>query len=138
MQAAVYETFNDIALLPWVGVGFPMASVAVILLYGRLFGLFNIKLLICISVIVFEVGSALCGAAPTMNALIVGRAIAGVGGCGLYIGYVCNVFSSRVSVVLTEIEVHSHTCQSLALVRSCRSTMLPWAWLGVLEQSWAP
>lgn len=88
MQAAVYETFDDISLLPWVGVGFPMASVAVILLYGRLFGLFDIKILMIVSVILFEVGSALCGAAPNMNALIVGRAIAGVGGCGIYIGSV--------------------------------------------------
>jgi MFS family permease len=38
------------------------------------------------SVVLFEVGSALCGAAPTMDALIVGRVIAGVGGSEFYIG----------------------------------------------------
>ncbi len=31
-------------------------------------------------------GSAICGAAPTINALIVGRAICGVGGAGMYVG----------------------------------------------------
>jgi len=34
----------------------------------------------------FEIGSAICGAAPTMDALIVGRAICGVGGSGMYVG----------------------------------------------------
>jgi MFS family permease len=38
------------------------------------------------SVVLFEAGSSICGAAPTMDALIVGRVIAGVGGSGLYIG----------------------------------------------------
>ena len=33
-------------------------------------------------VVPFEAGSALCGGTPSINALIVGRAIAGVGGSG--------------------------------------------------------
>ena len=36
--------------------------------------------------ILFEVGSAICGAAPTMDALIVGRVLAGIGGAGMYLG----------------------------------------------------
>lgn len=40
------------------------------------------------SIVLFEAGSALCGAAPTMNAIIVGRVLAGVGGAGMYLGYV--------------------------------------------------
>ena len=35
---------------------------------------------------VFEVGSAVCGAAPTSVALIVGRAIAGLGSAGIFSG----------------------------------------------------
>lgn len=31
-------------------------------------------------------GSALCGGAPTTNAFIVGRVIAGLGGNGMYMG----------------------------------------------------
>jgi len=52
-----------------------MASVASIVFFGRLYGLFDIKTLIIVSVILFEVGSAVCGAAPTMNALTVGRVV---------------------------------------------------------------
>lgn len=53
-----------------------------------MFGLFNPKWLYVICVTGFEVGSALCGAAPSMNALIVGRAIAGLFGAGMYLGVV--------------------------------------------------
>lgn len=52
----------------------------------RGYGLFNVKGLIMSSFFMFEIGSAVCGAAPTSNALIVGRVIAGVGGAGMYLG----------------------------------------------------
>lgn len=39
-----------------------------------------------VSVVLFEIGSAICGAAPNMNAFILGRAIAGLGGTGLFLG----------------------------------------------------
>jgi MFS family permease len=37
-------------------------------------------------VVLFDVGSVICGAAPTTSTLIVGRVIAGVGGSGIYFG----------------------------------------------------
>lgn len=69
-----------------MGIGFPLGGVATILLLGKLFGTFEIKWLMIGSVILFEVGSAICGAAPTSDTLIVGRVIAGIGGAGMYIG----------------------------------------------------
>jgi MFS family permease len=38
-------------------------------------------------------GSALCGAAPNMNAMIVGRAIAGAGVSQCHLGYKANTIS---------------------------------------------
>ncbi|KAF4634581.1 hypothetical protein G7Y89_g3528 [Cudoniella acicularis] len=46
----------------------------------------TIKYLMIGSVLLFEIGSAVCGVAPTMNAMIVGRVIAGSGGVGMYLG----------------------------------------------------
>ena len=46
---------------------------------GKLYGIYSAKWLYLSSVVLFEAGSALCGAAPSMNAFIVGRAIAGLG-----------------------------------------------------------
>lgn len=86
VQAPILETFGNIEKLSWVGIGFPMGSVCVILLVGALYALFEIKWIFIGSLVLFEAGSALCGAAPDMNALIVGRVIAGMGGAGMYLG----------------------------------------------------
>ena len=86
VQGAVIETFSDVAQLAWIGAGFPLGSVAVILPYGFLFTAFNMKWLYIAGIILFQAGSALCGAAPTMNALIVGHVFAGAGGTGIYLG----------------------------------------------------
>lgn len=86
MQAAVYKQFNNIEDIAWLGLGFPLGSVAGILALGRVYDLYNIKWLMNASILTFEIGSALCGAAPSMNVLIIGRVIAGLGGSGMYIG----------------------------------------------------
>lgn len=53
---------------------------------GQLYSHFDNKLLFISSVVIFEVGSAICGAAPSIDALIGGRAICGIGGMGTYLG----------------------------------------------------
>lgn len=52
----------------------------------RLYTFYSIKTVYLVSIVIFEVGSAICGGAPTSNALIVGRAIAGVGSAGIFCG----------------------------------------------------
>ena len=42
--------------------------------------------MILLSIFVFEIGSALCGAAPSSTALIIGRAIAGLASASLFSG----------------------------------------------------
>ncbi|KAL9056708.1 MAG: hypothetical protein Q9162_002777 [Coniocarpon cinnabarinum] len=85
VQASVYEDFLNIEKLAWVGVGFPMGSVGVILLLGFCCGLFDTKWVFIASLTLFEAGSALCGGAPNIDALIVGRVLAGMGGAGIYL-----------------------------------------------------
>ncbi|KAI0154592.1 MFS general substrate transporter [Xylariaceae sp. FL1272] len=86
VQADVVQTFGHVEQLAWIGAGFPLGSVTFIFLMGYLFNSFNMKWMFAITVTLFDVGSALCGAAPNMNALIVGRVIAGAGGTGIYLG----------------------------------------------------
>ncbi|KAI9845953.1 MAG: hypothetical protein M1838_001502 [Thelocarpon superellum] len=93
VQGSIYNDLGELRKLPWVGIGFPMGSVAVILLIGKLYGTFEIKWLIIGSIVTFEAGSALCGAAPSSNALIVGRVIAGIGGAGIALTYI-SVFTT--------------------------------------------
>ena len=53
---------------------------------ASLYGSFDCKHLYILSAVLFEVGSALCGSANMIDVLIFGRAIAGLGGVGLYVG----------------------------------------------------
>lgn len=86
IQPAIVLHFNDIGNLPWLAVAFLLGAAATNLLWGKIFGQFNAKWMYIICVALFEIGSAICGAAPTMDALIVGRAICGIGGSGMYVG----------------------------------------------------
>ncbi|ESZ96547.1 hypothetical protein SBOR_3049 [Sclerotinia borealis F-4128] len=86
IQSAVLGTYGDISKLSWLGTGFPLGSIATILTIGKAYGTFNVKWTHVVSVFIFIVGSAVCGSAPNMNALIVGRVIAGIGGAGMYLG----------------------------------------------------
>ncbi|PNP51376.1 hypothetical protein THARTR1_08026 [Trichoderma harzianum] len=97
VQSALIETFEDISQLAWLGAGFTLGSVAVILPYGALYSMFSLKYLYIEGVVLFELGSVLCGAAPSMNVLIVGRVIAGMGGTGLYLGVLNHIsaFATR-------------------------------------------
>ncbi|KFY79698.1 hypothetical protein V499_01343 [Pseudogymnoascus sp. VKM F-103] len=82
----VVLTLGEIEKLPWLGTAFTLSSMSTILVWSKVYTLWDAKHLYFISSVVFEIGSALCGAAPTMNAMIVGRAIAGLGASGVYIG----------------------------------------------------
>ena len=53
---------------------------------GKVYKYFPLKTYFLISIAIFEVGSAICGAATNSNMLIVGRAIAGVGAAGVVAG----------------------------------------------------
>lgn len=85
IQPAILEEFGHVELLPWIGTGFALGTIAV-LPWGKIYGIFNIKGVYLFNIILFEVGSAICGAAPNMTSLIIGRVIAGVGGSGMYSG----------------------------------------------------
>ena len=87
IQATVSTTFqNSISELGWLGYGFGLGSSVAILPLGKAYGLFNVKWLYILCLVQFAAGSALCGAAPSMATLIIGRVWAGVGGAGMYLG----------------------------------------------------
>jgi len=54
--------------------------------FGRVYTYYSAKWVLVILVAIFELGSIVCAAAPTSNALIVGRAITGIGGAGITSG----------------------------------------------------
>ncbi|KAL8806271.1 MAG: hypothetical protein Q9182_001418 [Xanthomendoza sp. 2 TL-2023] len=99
VQPAIVERFGSIDKLPWLSVAFLVAAAGTNLVWGKIYAQFDAKLLYLISVFFFEAGSAICGAANTMDALIIGRAICGFGGAGMYLGVM-----TLLSVTTTEHE----------------------------------
>ncbi|KAI1261839.1 MFS general substrate transporter [Xylariaceae sp. FL1019] len=86
VQGDIVASVGHVEQLAWIGAGFPLGSVSTIFLFGYLFNAFNMKWTYVFTVLLFNIGSALCGAAPNMTTLIVGRVIAGAGGTGIYLG----------------------------------------------------
>jgi len=73
IQPAIVLHFDDISNLTWLSVSFLLGAAATNLIWGKVFGQFNAKWTYILCVFLFELGSAVCGAAPTMDALIIGR-----------------------------------------------------------------
>jgi hypothetical protein len=86
IQAQMVDDFDSIDKFLWLSTGLLMPATTVVMPWGRIYSQFNANALYLLSVLFFEVGSALCGAAPNINAMIVGRAIVGAGGAGIYMG----------------------------------------------------
>lgn len=86
IQANIINSLGDFEKFPWLGAAFVLPAATLVLPWSKAYSLFNIKWLYIGHVVIFEIGSAISGSAPTMNALIVGRAVAGIGGCGMYVG----------------------------------------------------
>src|SRR5829696_4112206 len=69
--------------LSWVVTAYLLAQTVVTPLYGKLGDLYGRKGILQIGIVVFLVGSALCGVAQTMTQLIAFRFLQGLGGGGL-------------------------------------------------------
>ncbi|KAJ7573867.1 MFS general substrate transporter [Mycena floridula] len=67
----------------WVASGYSLSSAACIPLSGNLAQIFGRRPIALGATVIFAVGSAIAGSAKSMNLLILGRAIQGVGGGGI-------------------------------------------------------
>ena len=71
--------------LAWVVTAYLLAQTIVTPLYGKLGDLYGRKRIMQGAIVVFLIGSALCGMSRTMTQLIIYRAIQGLGGGGLLV-----------------------------------------------------
>src|SRR4051794_40170829 len=71
--------------LSWVVTAYLLSSTVVGPLYGKLGDLYGRKLVLQTAIVIFLVGSALCGLAQGMTELIAFRALQGLGGGGLMV-----------------------------------------------------
>ncbi|KIL93774.1 hypothetical protein FAVG1_02335 [Fusarium avenaceum] len=78
--SAEFDSFGDIA---WYESAFLLPLCVFQLSFGLVFKYYSTKWVIFALAFIFEIGSIVCASAPTSNALIVGRAITGIGGAGI-------------------------------------------------------
>ncbi|MCJ1423860.1 hypothetical protein MMC29_001745 [Sticta canariensis] len=78
-----FHNFDDVG---WYNGAFQLPTAAFQLFFGRMYTFYSPKWIFLTLIFVFEVGSAICGAAPNSIAFIWGRAIAGLGAGGIFNG----------------------------------------------------
>src|SRR5262244_801429 len=71
--------------ISWVVTAYLLASTVVLPLYGKLGDLYGRKVVLQAAILIFLVGSALCGVSQSMGQLIAFRALQGIGGGGLIV-----------------------------------------------------
>ncbi|EFR05468.1 SGE1 [Nannizzia gypsea CBS 118893] len=84
----ITDQFHSIDDIGWYGSSYLLTGCSFMLLFGKFYQLYSPKWVYLIAIVIFEIGSAVCGAAPNSTAFIIGRAIAGLGSAGAFSGTV--------------------------------------------------
>jgi MFS family permease len=86
--------FHSLGDVGWYASSFFLTVAAFQSTWGKAYKYFPLKIIMLIAIGVFELGSLICGVAPNSVALIVGRAITGIGAAGVLGGcYIIVAFS---------------------------------------------
>ncbi len=79
----IASDLNGLSKYSWVATAYLLTSAIATPLYGKISDMFGRKKIFQSAIVIFLVGSVLCGAAQTINQLIVFRGIQGIGAGGL-------------------------------------------------------
>ena len=91
----ITDQFHSLDQVGWYGSAFFLTLASFQSTWGKAYKYFPLKASFLISILVFEIGSLVCGVAKDSTTLIVGRAIAGAGGAGIASGaYTIIAFSA--------------------------------------------
>ncbi|ELR02715.1 hypothetical protein VC83_08414 [Pseudogymnoascus destructans] len=82
----ITDQFHNLNDVGWYGSAYLLTTCSFQLLFGKFYSMFNVKWVLLTGLAIFEIGSLVCALAPTSMALIIGRAVAGVGSAGIFTG----------------------------------------------------
>ncbi|KAI9664855.1 MAG: hypothetical protein M1821_006303 [Bathelium mastoideum] len=82
----ITDQFNSLTQVGWYGSGFFLTLASFQSTWGKAYKYFPLKSVFLFSIFWFEIGSLICAVAQNSTTLIVGRAIAGLGGAGISSG----------------------------------------------------
>ncbi|KLJ12377.1 hypothetical protein EMPG_09542 [Blastomyces silverae] len=94
----ISDDFKALDDIGWYGSVYFITNCSTQLIFGKVYGLFSPKWVFISAIVLFEIGSAVCGAAPNSIAFIFGRAIVGVGSSA--------IFAGAVVIILHTIPLH--------------------------------
>ncbi|CAN6611871.1 vacuolar basic amino acid transporter 5 [Trichomonascus vanleenenianus] len=77
--------FGDFGKISWIASGFLLPTAVFALSWSKISLIFGRKWTMLVAIVLFELGSLVCGLANSMNMLIGGRVLAGVGGGGIQV-----------------------------------------------------
>lgn len=83
---AITDEFHSLNQVGWYGSAFFLTLGAFQSTWGKAYKYFPLKSSFLIAIGLFELGSLICGVAQNSTTLIIGRAIAGIGGAGIASG----------------------------------------------------
>lgn len=90
----VGQAFGDFSKINWVTTGFMLPMAVLALSWGKMSMILGRKYAVLAAIVLFELGSLICALANSMDMLIAGRVIAGIGASGIQV---------LVMVIITEI-----------------------------------
>ncbi|KAE8131983.1 major facilitator superfamily domain-containing protein [Aspergillus pseudotamarii] len=90
----VTTQFGTIEDVGWYYSAYRLTSCSFQFMFGKLYHLFSVKYVFLVSVVIFEIGSLIAGVSPTSAALVLGRAISGMGCAGIITGVFTMVVQS--------------------------------------------
>jgi MFS family permease len=82
----ITDEFHSIEDIGWYASAYMLTGASFMLLFGKFCTFYSPKWVLITAISLFEIGSAICGAAPNSIAFIIGRAVAGLGFCGIFTG----------------------------------------------------
>ncbi|TVY45878.1 putative efflux pump [Lachnellula occidentalis] len=82
----ITDEFHGLSQVSWYGSAYFMCFGGFQSSWGKAYKYFSLKSTFIMTILLFEIGSLICGVAPNSTAFIVGRAIAGIGGAGVSTG----------------------------------------------------
>ena len=87
----ITDEFHSLDQVGWYGSAFFLTLAAFQSTWGKAYKYFPLKMTFLLSIALFELGSLICAVSQDSTTLIVGRAIAGIGGAGIASGAVRSI-----------------------------------------------
>jgi MFS family permease len=82
----ITDQFKALGDVGWYASAYLLTTCSFQLIFGKLYTFYSLKWVYLAALALFELGSFLCGIAPNSTALIIGRAVAGLGSAGIFSG----------------------------------------------------